>query len=101
MNCASFCMHLLNPALVITDFYLNDAKQPPSRMHILLGLLPMLFYLALPTFCEKRKTAKNGHLTVLAKTIAWPTAACYFRIKFRKKDSDQGMISMCSERWDD
>ena len=43
---ASFCMHLLNPALVITDFYLHDAKQPYSRMHILLGLLPMLFYLA-------------------------------------------------------
>ena len=33
MNCASFCMQLLNPALVITDFYLNDAKQPQQNAH--------------------------------------------------------------------
>jgi hypothetical protein len=42
---ASLCMHLINPTLVVADFYLHDARTPYSRKHILYGLVPLGLYL--------------------------------------------------------
>lgn len=48
---ASFCLHLLNPALAFFDFFRNDASHPYERRHAALALLPpfgyFLFILAL------------------------------------------------------
>ena len=48
---ASFCLHLLNPALAFLDFFRNDALFPYKKRHAALALLPpfgyFLFILAL------------------------------------------------------
>ena len=41
---ASFCLHLLTPALAFWDFFRNDALYPYRRRHVLLALLPPIAY---------------------------------------------------------
>lgn len=41
---ASFCLHLLNPALAMFDFFRNDALFPYEKRHALLALLPPFAY---------------------------------------------------------
>ena len=41
---ASFCLHLLTPALAFWDFFWNDALYPYRKRHVLLALLPPLSY---------------------------------------------------------
>ena len=41
---ASFCLHLLNPALAMFDFFRNDAAFPYEKRHAALALLPPFLY---------------------------------------------------------
>ena len=41
---ASFCLHLLTPALAFWDFFWNDALYPYRKRHVFLALLPPLAY---------------------------------------------------------
>ena len=44
---ASFCLHLLNPALAFFDFFRNDALFPYARRHAALALVPPSAYFLL------------------------------------------------------
>ena len=41
---ASFCLHLLNPALAMFDFFRNDAAFPYGKRHAALALIPPFLY---------------------------------------------------------
>ncbi len=41
---ASFCLHLLNPALAMLDFFRNDAAFPYGKRHAALALVPPFLY---------------------------------------------------------